>query len=159
MLLGVIWIKVTDCAFVPSLNPNFSHRFSISQPASKSCLPPLLHPLPPLPHPGEPPSTDAAGFDKDEQLARVFAEKAARKGLPSAEFAMGYYCAVGIAGVKDVEEARLWASRVAAGSGQQCICRRASALTEFTGTENCSAPCHKNDDVNTGSFFAFAKCM
>ena len=30
-------------------------------------------------------------FDKDENLAFTFAEKAARKGLPSAEFAMGYY--------------------------------------------------------------------
>ncbi|KAF5388630.1 hypothetical protein D9757_004874 [Collybiopsis confluens] len=48
------------------------------------------------------------GFDKDEQLARVFAEKAARKGLPSAEFAMGYYCEVGIGGTKDLDEALAW---------------------------------------------------
>lgn len=52
------------------------------------------------------------GFDKDEQLARVFAEKAARKGLPSAEFAMGYYCEVGIGGVKDLEEAVGWYRKV-----------------------------------------------
>ncbi|KAJ3721394.1 HCP-like protein [Lentinula guzmanii] len=48
------------------------------------------------------------GFDKDEQLAKIFAEKAARKGLPSAEFAMGYYCEVGIGGGKDLEEAKGW---------------------------------------------------
>ncbi len=35
-------------------------------------------------------------FEKDEALAFTFAEKAARKGLPSAEFAMGYYKEVGI---------------------------------------------------------------
>ncbi|KAF5365120.1 hypothetical protein D9758_011028 [Tetrapyrgos nigripes] len=51
---------------------------------------------------------EAGGFDKDEKLARVFAEKAAKKGLPSAEFAMGYYLEVGIGGPKDVTEARAW---------------------------------------------------
>lgn len=31
------------------------------------------------------------GFEKDERLAFTFAEKAAHRGLPSAEFAIGYY--------------------------------------------------------------------
>jgi len=31
------------------------------------------------------------GFDKDEKLAFTFADKAAARGLPSAEFAIGYY--------------------------------------------------------------------
>jgi hypothetical protein len=47
-------------------------------------------------------------FDKDETLAFTFAEKAARKGLPSAEFAMGYYKEVGVGGSKDFETARMW---------------------------------------------------
>jgi TPR repeat protein len=51
-------------------------------------------------------------FDKDESLAFTFAEKAARKGLPSAEFAMGYYTEVGVGGPKDIEAARQWYSRV-----------------------------------------------
>ncbi|KAK0454116.1 uncharacterized protein EV420DRAFT_1481824 [Desarmillaria tabescens] len=34
-------------------------------------------------------------FEKDEGLAWVFAERAAKQGLPSAEFAMGYYAEVG----------------------------------------------------------------
>ena len=51
-------------------------------------------------------------FDKDESLAFTFAEKAARKGLPSAEFAMGYYTEVGVGGPKDIEAARKWYSRV-----------------------------------------------
>jgi hypothetical protein len=51
-------------------------------------------------------------FDKDESLAYTFAEKAARKGLPSAEFAMGYYMEVGVGGPKDIEAARKWYTRV-----------------------------------------------
>lgn len=51
-------------------------------------------------------------FDKDESLAFTFAEKAARKGLPSAEFAMGYYTEVGVGGPKDIEAARKWYTRV-----------------------------------------------
>ena len=51
-------------------------------------------------------------FDKDESLAYTFAEKAARKGLSSAEFAMGYYTEVGVGGPKDIEAARKWYTRV-----------------------------------------------
>ena len=51
-------------------------------------------------------------FDKDESLAFTFAEKAARKGLPSAEFALGYYAEVGVGGPKDVDAARRWYQRV-----------------------------------------------
>ncbi|KAI0915854.1 hypothetical protein AcV5_003348 [Taiwanofungus camphoratus] len=50
-------------------------------------------------------------FDKDEALAWTFAEKAARKGLPSAEFAMGYYAEVGVGGPKDIEAATKWYTR------------------------------------------------
>lgn len=51
-------------------------------------------------------------FEKDESLAYTFAEKAARKGLPSAEFAMGYYAEVGVGGPKDIEAAQEWYSKV-----------------------------------------------
>lgn len=51
-------------------------------------------------------------FEKDEGLAWTFAEKAARKGLASAEFAMGYYAEVGVGGPKDIEAARRWYSKV-----------------------------------------------
>ncbi|KAF8522642.1 HCP-like protein [Hysterangium stoloniferum] len=47
-------------------------------------------------------------FEKDEVLAVTFADKAARKGLGSAEFALGYYAEVGIGGPKDVDAARRW---------------------------------------------------
>ncbi|KAF7323973.1 hypothetical protein MKEN_00619000 [Mycena kentingensis (nom. inval.)] len=42
-------------------------------------------------------------FEKDESLARTFASKAAAKGLASGEFAMGYYCEVGIGALKDAQ--------------------------------------------------------
>jgi TPR repeat protein len=51
-------------------------------------------------------------FDKDEHLAFTFAEKAARKGLPAAEFAMGYYFEVGVGGRKDLAQARKWYEKV-----------------------------------------------
>jgi len=47
-------------------------------------------------------------FEKDEVLAVTFAEKAAKKGLASAEFAMGYYCEVGVGTPKDINAARKW---------------------------------------------------
>ncbi|KAG6919399.1 hypothetical protein DXG01_006282 [Tephrocybe rancida] len=51
---------------------------------------------------------EEGGFDKDEALAFTFAEKAARKGLPSAEFAMGYYAEVGVGCPKDLQTAIGW---------------------------------------------------
>ncbi|KIJ27161.1 hypothetical protein M422DRAFT_117160, partial [Sphaerobolus stellatus SS14] len=47
-------------------------------------------------------------FEKDEGLAVTFTDKAAKKGLHSAEFAMGYYAEVSIGGPKDFEVARKW---------------------------------------------------
>ncbi|KAF8155421.1 hypothetical protein B0H34DRAFT_798611 [Crassisporium funariophilum] len=54
---------------------------------------------------------EGGGFEKDEGLALTFADKAARKGLPSAEFAMGYYAEVGVGGPKDLKAALMWYSR------------------------------------------------
>lgn len=53
-------------------------------------------------------------FEKDEVLAVTFAEKAAKKGLPAAEFAMGYYCEVGIGGPIDLNAAKKWYQRAVA---------------------------------------------
>jgi hypothetical protein len=53
-------------------------------------------------------------FENDEALTFTFtfAEKAAGKGLLSAEFALGYYAEVGVGGPKDIELARKWYTRV-----------------------------------------------
>ena len=47
-------------------------------------------------------------FDKDETLAFTFVKRAARKGLGSAEFAMGYYKEVRVGGPKDIDAACMW---------------------------------------------------
>ncbi|KAG8780450.1 hypothetical protein FRC15_009550 [Serendipita sp. 397] len=64
--------------------------------------------------PNAPPGQAHDGFDKDESLALIFAEKAATKGEPGGEFAMGYYCEVGIGGrPADPKAARGWYERAA----------------------------------------------
>ncbi|KAI0051382.1 HCP-like protein [Auriscalpium vulgare] len=67
-------------------------------------------------------------FDKDEALAFTFAEKSARKGLPSAEFAMGYYTEVGVGGPKDIDAARKWYTR-ASQHGNADAAERLAALS------------------------------
>lgn len=52
-------------------------------------------------------------FDKNEGLAFTFADKAARKGLPSAEFAMGYYFEVGVGCDKSIDVAQSWYGQAA----------------------------------------------
>lgn len=51
-------------------------------------------------------------FDLQENLAFTFAEKAAKRGLPSAEFALGYYFEIGIGGRKDIELSKSWYTKV-----------------------------------------------
>ncbi|KAI0642467.1 hypothetical protein C8Q79DRAFT_917162 [Trametes meyenii] len=70
-------------------------------------------------------------FDKDEGLAWTFAEKAARKGLPSAEFALGYYSEVGVGGPKDIDAARKWYNR-ASQHGNSDATERLQALSQPT---------------------------
>lgn len=69
-------------------------------------------------------------FDKDEGLAFTFAEKAARRGLPSAEFAMGYYKEVGVGGEKDLKESMRWYT-LAAGHGNTDAVERIAALNQI----------------------------
>ena len=47
-------------------------------------------------------------FPKNEQLAFKYAQDAAEAGLPTGEFAMGYYYEIGIHVPKDTQEARRW---------------------------------------------------
>lgn len=53
-------------------------------------------------------------FDKNEQLAWTFAERAARHSVPTAEFAMGYYYEVGIGVAPDMEKCKEWYRKAAA---------------------------------------------
>jgi len=72
-----------------------------------------------------------SAFDKDESLAFTFAEKAARKGLPSAMFAMGYYAEVGVGGPKDINAAIKWYTK-ASEQGNEDAKERLSALSQPT---------------------------
>ncbi|SCZ99577.1 BZ3500_MvSof-1268-A1-R1_Chr3-1g06116 [Microbotryum saponariae] len=66
-------------------------------------------------------------FEKNEALAVTFAEKAAHRGLPSAEFALGYFSEVGISGPINLELAKRWYQR-AAGRGNEDAQQRLEAL-------------------------------
>jgi len=49
--------------------------------------------------------TPSGGFEKDEPLALLFAEKAANRGLSSAQFAMGYYVEIGVGQSRSLDSA------------------------------------------------------
>lgn len=53
-------------------------------------------------------------FEKNEALAFTFAEKATRRGLPAAEFALAYYYEVGVGCEKNLPMAMKWYRRSAA---------------------------------------------
>lgn len=75
------------------------------------------------PSPNDPNASQTEGFDKDESLALVFAEKAASKGEPGGEFAVGYYCEVGIGRPADLREAKGWYERAAKQGHEDAISR------------------------------------
>ncbi|KAF3912848.1 hypothetical protein AA313_de0203955 [Arthrobotrys entomopaga] len=53
-------------------------------------------------------------FNKNEELAFKYAKQAAKTGLPTAEFAMGYFYEIGMQVVADLGEARSWYTKAAA---------------------------------------------
>lgn len=52
-------------------------------------------------------------FEKNDELAYVYAERAAQTGLPTAEFAMGYFYEIGIHVPSDLSVAKLWYTKAA----------------------------------------------
>lgn len=52
-------------------------------------------------------------FEKNDELAYVYAERAAQTGLPTAEFAMGYFYEIGIHVPTDLSVAKSWYSKAA----------------------------------------------
>ena len=79
------------------------------------------------------------GFARDENLAFIFGEKAAKKGLPSAEFAMGYYWEVGV-GVQapDIQRAISW-YELAASHGNNDAVQRLTELNSLKKKVPCTA--------------------
>lgn len=53
-------------------------------------------------------------FEKNDELAFTYAQRAAQSGLPTAEFALGYFYEVGIFVPVDIREARSWYAKAAA---------------------------------------------
>ncbi|KAL2163747.1 hypothetical protein VTH06DRAFT_5806 [Thermothelomyces fergusii] len=68
-------------------------------------------------------------FPKNEQLAYKYALDAAVSGLPTAEFAMGYYHEIGIHVPKDLAEARRW-YEMAAEHGNKDAKERLESLSQ-----------------------------
>ena len=52
-------------------------------------------------------------FKKSEEMAFTYAQRAAQTGLPTAEFAMGYFYEVGIHVPPNLKEARVWYTKAA----------------------------------------------
>ncbi|KAI4142811.1 MAG: hypothetical protein LQ341_003103 [Variospora aurantia] len=52
-------------------------------------------------------------FEKNDEVAYVYAERAAQTGLPTAEFAMGYFYEVGVHVISDLSVAKSWYSKAA----------------------------------------------
>ena len=52
-------------------------------------------------------------FEKDDEIAFSYAQRAAQSGNATAEFALGYFCEVGIYVPVNIKEARAWYSKAA----------------------------------------------
>lgn len=62
-------------------------------------------------------------FEKNDEIAFTYAQRAAQSGLPTAEFALGYFYEVGIHVPVDLKEARAWYSKAAANGNKDAAGR------------------------------------
>ncbi|KAJ5885300.1 Chitin synthase activator (Chs3) [Penicillium taxi] len=62
-------------------------------------------------------------FEKNDELAFTYAQRAAQSGLPTAEFALGYFYEVGIFVPVDIKEARSWYAKAAASGNKDASSR------------------------------------
>ncbi|KAJ5377865.1 Chitin synthase activator (Chs3) [Penicillium cataractarum] len=62
-------------------------------------------------------------FEKNDELAFTYAQRAAQSGLPTAEFALGYFYEVGIFVPVDIREARSWYAKSAASGNKDASSR------------------------------------
>lgn len=62
-------------------------------------------------------------FEKNDELAFTYAQRAAQSGLPTAEFALGYFYEVGIFVPSDIKEARSWYAKAAASGNKDATGR------------------------------------
>ncbi|RQM07623.1 hypothetical protein DH86_00002088 [Scytalidium sp. 3C] len=71
-------------------------------------------------------------FDKNEELAFVYAKRAAQTNMSTAEFALGYFYEVGIYVPVDLEQARVWYQRAADHGNGEAIQRVDSIVKNRT---------------------------
>lgn len=62
-------------------------------------------------------------FEKNDEIAFTYAQRAAQSGLPTAEFALGYFYEVGIHVPVDIQEARKWYAKAAASGNKDAAGR------------------------------------
>ncbi|KAB8254594.1 hypothetical protein BDV32DRAFT_132147 [Aspergillus pseudonomiae] len=62
-------------------------------------------------------------FEKNDELAFTYAQRAAQSGFPTAEFALGYFYEVGIFVQVDIKEARSWYAKAAANGNKDATSR------------------------------------
>jgi len=62
-------------------------------------------------------------FEKNEKLAFTYAQRAARSGLATAEFALGYFYEIGIHVPVDIKQSRLWYERAADHGNKDAVAR------------------------------------
>ncbi|CAG8497889.1 9384_t:CDS:2 [Acaulospora morrowiae] len=74
-------------------------------------------------------------FEQNEELAYEYAEKAAMKGLPTAEFAMGYYHEVGIHVPANMSVANAWYTKAAEHGNKDAI-DKLSKGEQFTRSDH-----------------------
>ena len=62
-------------------------------------------------------------FEKNEELAYVYAQRAASAGLPTAEFALGYFYEIGVHVSVDIDSAKKWYAKAADHGNKDAIAR------------------------------------
>ncbi|KAL2009244.1 hypothetical protein VTN00DRAFT_7438 [Thermoascus crustaceus] len=62
-------------------------------------------------------------FEKNDEMAFTYAQRAAQSGLPTAEFALGYFYEIGIYVPVDIKEARSWYAKAAANGNKDATSR------------------------------------
>ena len=71
-------------------------------------------------------------FDKNEEMAFTYAMRAAKDGLPTAEFALGYFYEVGICIPADLRQAQTWYQKAAEHGRKDAVSRLDSISQQKT---------------------------
>ncbi|KAF6241156.1 hypothetical protein HO173_000950 [Letharia columbiana] len=79
-------------------------------------------------------------FEKNEELAFTYAQRAAQSGLATAEFAMGYFCEIGIYVPMNLKESRSWYEKAADHGNKDATAR----INDISRSNTLSKKDHQN---------------